>query len=113
LSRTAHKSNLRGGFDTIDTLEECDLELGHASDYIEAMSGRRPRFFAYPWGQASDYLRTEYLPRFGEQMGLAAAFGTKPGWLDQDAERWYLPRFVCGQHWRSSAELVDLLEGKQ
>ena len=108
---TAHKSNQRGSFLGIDTLVECEAEIRQASAYIAQRTGRAPRHLAYPWGQASDYLRTEYLPRYGAELGLVAAWSCEPQPLiaGTTVDRWYLPRFVCGQHWKSPAELEALL----
>lgn len=107
---TAHKHNRRGSFSGIDTESECAAEIDQASAYIEAVSGRRPRHFAWPWGQASHYARHEYLPQHAAALGLVAAWSCEPGLVQAGSERWFLPRLVCGQHWRSTAELAELLQ---
>jgi len=109
LARTVQRDNLRGDFRHIETEAECRAELDHASDYIERRSGRRPAFFAYPYGQASDYLRREYLPRHGESIGLEAALGCTAEPVDPAGDRWHLPRYICGRDWKSVAELELLL----
>lgn len=106
---TAHKTNARGRFDRIDTPDECEAEITQASAYIDQLTGRSPRHFAYPWGQASDYLRHDWLPRRGPQIGLAAAWSCEPRPVAPGDERWFLPRFVCGQDWRSENALKTLL----
>lgn len=110
LSKTAQRENLRGDFRHIETEAECRAEVEQASDYIERRSGRRPRYFAYPYGQASDYLRREYLPRHGASIGMEAALGCVPEPVDSTSDRWYLPRYVCGRDWKSVAELALLLD---
>ena len=110
LKETAHKNNESGRFDKIDNLAECDAEVRQASDYIARTAGRRPRYLAYPWGQSSTYIRSEYLPRQGQSIGLHAAFGAQGRCLAPDDDRWNLPRLVCGAHWRSPDELLSLLE---
>jgi peptidoglycan/xylan/chitin deacetylase (PgdA/CDA1 family) len=109
LAGTLQRDNRRGDFRLIDTEPECRGEVDRASDYIERVAGRRPRFFAYPYGQASDYLRGEYLPRVGPALGLDAALGCDPEPVTAAADRWFLPRYMCGRDWRSPEELVLLL----
>ncbi len=113
LARTLQRDNRRGDFRRIDTDAECRGEVDRASDYIERVAGRRPRFFAYPYGQASDYLRGEYLPRFGPGLGLDAALGCDPEPVTPASDRWFLPRYMCGRDWRSPEELAGLLADAQ
>lgn len=110
LRQTVQHDNRRGDFRWIETLSECRAEVDQASDYIEKRSGRRPRFFAYPYGQASDYIRREYLPRFGPDLGLKAALACEPEPVIITSDPWYLPRYMCGRDWRSPEELEMLLE---
>ena len=109
LARTIQRDNLRGDFRHIETETECRAEVDRSSDYIERLSGRRPRFFAYPYGQASDYLRHEYLPRHGASIGIEAALGCTPEPVTRASDRWFLPRFMCARDWTSVAELEALL----
>jgi len=109
LARTVQRNNERGDFRRIETEAESRAEVDRASNYIERQSGRRPRFFAYPYGQASAYLRREYLPRFGESIGLEAAVGCDPEPVRRSSDRWFLPRFMCGRDWKSVADLEVLL----
>jgi len=110
LSRTVQRDNRRGDFRLVETEAECRAEVDRASDYIARRSGRRPRFFAYPYGQASDYLRREYLPRQGAAAGLEAALGCTPEPVDPTCDRWYLPRYVSGRDWKSVTDLELLLK---
>jgi hypothetical protein len=111
LTRTVQRDNRHGDFRWIETFEECRAEVDQASDYIEKVSGRRPSFFAYPYGQASDYIRYDYLPRHGSDIGLKAALGCDPEPVTIGSDPWYLPRFVCGRDWKSPEELEALLQG--
>lgn len=110
LVRTAQRDNRRGDFRYIETEAECRVEVDRASDFIGRKSGRRPRFFAYPYGQAGDYLRREYLPRHAASVGIEAALGCTPEPVDPDSDRWYLPRYVCGRDWKSVTDLELLLD---
>lgn len=109
LARTAQRDNRRGDFKLIDTPAECRAEIDQASDYIERRAGRRPRFLAYPYGQASDYLVNDYLPRHAGNLGLEAALGCEPAPVTAGSNRWMLPRYVCGHDWTSDQELERLL----
>lgn len=98
-----------GHFFGVDDEHQADLQVRQSAAYIAACSGTWPRLFAYPWGQASEYLRSEYFPAYREQHASLAAFGTQPGWMHAGSDRWHLPRFVCGDHWRSPQELAAVL----
>jgi peptidoglycan/xylan/chitin deacetylase (PgdA/CDA1 family) len=98
-----------GHFFGVDDEVQADLQVRQAAVYIAGQCGVWPRLFAYPWGQASDYLRTEYFPQARDTHGCIAAFGTEPAWMHAGSDRWHLPRFVCGEHWRSPQELAALL----
>jgi len=99
----------RGAFHTVDTHEQCLRQVVGAAGAIEAITGRWPRYFAYPFGESSDYIREQFFPQYREVHGCRAAFGTEPGPVRRASDRWNLPRFVCGRDWTSSQELVDLL----
>lgn len=98
-----------GHFDAVADETACRAQIDHASALIETRSGRRPRLFAYPYGQASDYLRHEYLPRFEARHGIQAAIATEPGHFHRDCDRWYIPRYVSLQDWHNPEELARLL----
>jgi len=109
LSQTAQRDNQRGDFRLIDTEAECRIEIDQASDFIEARAGHRPEFFAYPYGQASDYLREIYFPQHAERLGIRAALGCDPEPVTRDSDRWFLPRYMCGRDWKQPGELSRVL----
>lgn len=109
ISRSLQRDNRRGDFSLIATEAECHGEVARASEYIEQVSRRRPRFLAYPYGQCSDYLRSEYLPRFGDKLGLQAALGCEPRPVTPDRDCWNLPRFVSKSDWHTPEEFEALL----
>jgi hypothetical protein len=109
LERTVQRDNLRGDFRYIDTEEECRAEIDQASDYIEHRAGRRPEFFAYPYGQASNYIRREYLPRFGPDLGLKAALACDPEPVTAQSDPWHLPRYMFARDWKETGDLARLL----
>lgn len=108
LEQTAMAGERR--FDTLTTRTEAHAEIEQANAYIERVVGHAPRLFAYPWGQVSPYLADDYFPNEIAAHRLRAAFTTEPAPLDQARDRWRLPRFVCGEHWRSAEAFTALLE---
>ena len=109
LSETAQRDGRRGTFRSIDTYAVADAEIRQASDWLDAHARTpRPGILAFPYGEAN-----EYLPRHAAEHRLRAAFGTDPRPVGFDSDRWNLPRYVCGQHWRSSDALVRLLESRE
>lgn len=103
------EGDARGNFHTVDTHEQCLEQVMHAAEAIEAISGRRPSYFAYPFGESSDYIRDVFFPEFPDLHGCRAALGTEPGRVSEGTNRWNLPRYVCGRDWTSSEELLKLL----
>jgi peptidoglycan/xylan/chitin deacetylase (PgdA/CDA1 family) len=102
-----------GHFFGVDDAASCALQVDRAADVIAAkLDGRRPDLFAYPYGQASDYLRREYLPRRAATHGFRAAVGTEPAPFHWDVDRWYLPRYIHVENWKSGAELDALLRDR-
>lgn len=100
----------KGSFAGIDDHAAADAEIRRASDWLDGhLAPHRCTLFAYPYGEASDYLVGEYLPRFQHEHRLRAAFGVDPRPIEAGANRWNLPRYVCGQHWRDPADLERLL----
>lgn len=99
----------RGAFHTVDTHEQCLQQVVRAASAIEHITKRRPRYFAYPFGESSDYIREQFFPRYAAVHGCRAALGTDPGPVTRSSDRWNLPRFVCGRDWQSPQELLDLI----
>lgn len=99
-----------GDFFAIDTFAECDMHVRASSQFIESKSGRKPPLFAYPWAQASSYMRGKYMPAHAEANGVLAAFGGDSGHITRESDRWCLPRFVFGPDWKSRDGLRNLLQ---
>lgn len=109
VSPVIQREQRTGNFFAIDTFAECDMQVRAASLFIESMSGRKPKLFAYPWTQASDYLRCDYMPKHAAASGVMAAFGGPSDYVATASERWHLPRFVFGPDWKSAEGLRDIL----
>ena len=110
LPATVQHAQRKGTFRTIDCWADADAELRQAADWLDArLAPHRASLFAYPYGETSDYLVREYLPRHAHEHRLRAAFGTAPAPVEATADRWHLPRYVCGAHWNDPAGLERLL----
>ena len=101
----------RGGFTGIMTMEQCQLQVEEAAAEIAAHSGSWPEFFAYPFGESSEFIREHYFPKFTHRHRCRAALGTEPGHVTPGSNRWDLPRYVCGRDWKNPDELLELLKG--
>ncbi len=99
----------RGAFHTVDTHEQCRQQVVQAAGAIESITGRWPRYFAYPFGESSAYIREQFFPQYPEVHRCRAALGTAPAPVSRSSDRWNLPRFVCGRDWQSSRELLNLI----
>ena len=109
VSHVVQRNQDRGGFRNVDTQEECDYHVVKAGEYIAELTRRRPMLFAYPFGESSDFIRKRYLPARQARHGLLAAFSTAGEAVTRAHDPWNLPRFVCGDHWKSPVELRNLL----
>jgi peptidoglycan/xylan/chitin deacetylase (PgdA/CDA1 family) len=103
-------SLVRGNFLAITTEAQAEFEITQAQDYLAARLGRRPRLFCYPFGHISEYLYKDWLPTRGPQVGLDAAFGDGATRITAESDRWNLPRYICGWHWKTPDELRAILE---
>jgi len=112
MARVAQRNQEKGNFFCIDTEADADAQVREAARFIAA---RAPNpsvaLFGYPYGHVNAFLSKDYLPRqaASPEPFVKAAFGTDAGFMSSDSDRWNLPRFVCGWHWKSSEELAALL----
>lgn len=105
------RDNLKGSFYAVDTFTDAENQIAKAQHYINTVTGGNAMpAFAYPYGHVSGYLRDEYFPEHGERSGLRAAFSTAGTSVSPDTCIWDIPRFVCGYHWRSSEEFIQLID---
>jgi peptidoglycan/xylan/chitin deacetylase (PgdA/CDA1 family) len=108
---SAQRENRRGSFRHIETWAEADAEIRQAADWLDAHcpAGPRRSLFAYPYGETSDYLVQEYLPRHAAEHRVRAAFTTEPRPISRGDGPWTLGRYVAGFHWREPSQLELLL----
>ena len=100
----------RGGFENIDSESLCQEQVVRAAETIGGLTGRKPAFFAYPYGQSSAYMRDIWFPDFTDQHGCRAAFATEAAHVHKDSNRWNLPRYICGHDWQSPEMLREILD---
>ena len=101
----------RGTFHPVDNLVRADAEIAQAARSIDAViAPQHTTLFCYPYSHVNDYLRTDYFPRHVSEHGMRAAFGDGAVPVDESSDRWNLPRYICGHHWKSAQELRSILE---
>lgn len=109
LDVVVQRDQIKGTFDAVATYAECHQHVAVSAAKIALQSGRYPSLFAYPFGNSSRYMREQYLPRYAHEHQTVAAFSTAGRHVTSQDSRWDIPRYVCGYHWRSPAELRTLL----
>ncbi len=89
----------------------CDQQIKQAQEFLDQhiLGDYQSKYFAYPYGNHSDYLRFEYLPEFGKGLNLKAAFSTEPKHVNRDTAIWGMPRYVCNNDWHNTEQLKDIL----
>jgi len=101
----------RGIFHEVDNRERADAEIAVATHYIDAViAPQRTTLFCYPYSHVNDYLRLEYFPLVENVHGMRAAFGAGAAPLMTNSDRWNLPRYICGWHWKSPEQLRAILD---
>ena len=99
-----------GSFSVVDNFDAAEIQIAMASTFLhERAENPCAGLFAYPYGQSNDYLTREYLPQHGKRIGVRAAFSCAPMPVTEASNVWALPRYVCGDHWKSPEELAALL----
>ncbi|MGE4070865.1 MAG: polysaccharide deacetylase family protein [Lysobacterales bacterium] len=97
----------RGRFDTVHDFDDAEREIGDAQRLLrERLGPMAQALFAYPYGQFSDYLVSEYLP--GQSL-IRAAFCCGGQYVTSASTRWTIPRFTCQEHWQTPEDLREIL----
>ena len=112
MDRVAQRNQEKGNFFCIDTQADADAQIREAARYIVTHAPNPSAgLFGYPYGHVNDFLRKDYLPSqaSSDEPFVKAAFSTDAGCITRGSDRWNLPRYVCGWHWKSSAELQAIL----
>lgn len=104
----------RGSFHSVDNRERADAEIAEATRAIDAViAPQHASLFCYPYSHANDYLRQEYFPQYENVHRMRAAFGDGATPATMHSDRWNLPRYICGWHWKSPDELREILRGAE
>lgn len=97
-------------FNSITDFVSCERQLKQAQRYLQQlMKSQKPKYFAFPYGDFSDYLVLDYLPNNASRLGLKAAFTTEAKHIDRQSNIWQMPRFVCGADWQDATGLQNIL----
>lgn len=111
VDETVQRDGRKGRFDVIETFAECDVEVTRAAEYIHSKTAHWPDLLAYPWGEASAYLRDEFLPRFADRHRTRAAFAAHDGYVTRESNVWSLPRLGLGANWTEPEGFLTVLHG--
>ena len=94
----------------VDNHARADAEIAAAARFInERIAPQQTRLFCYPFSHVPAYLHDDYLPNFQHEHGMAAAMGDGAQPVTMTSDRWNLPRYICGWHWKSSDTLRSIL----
>lgn len=111
LPHVAQREQIRGNFFCIDNRVDAHRQILDAEAFLVRKIGDlRSRLFAYPYGDVPDYLRDEFFPEHENQF--EAAFATGGDYWSEHSNRWAIPRFVCGEDWKTPEEFLQIIEGK-
>lgn len=113
LPHIAQRNQLKGTFIGVDNKADADMQIKVAAEFVARVAPNPGvELFAFPYGPANPYLLEEYLPQQAKAGGgqfVRAAFSGEPAPITRGANRWYLPRYICGFHWKSTDELQSIL----
>jgi hypothetical protein len=100
---------VRGEFHAVANEALAEFEIAQAQDYIAARTGRTPTVFCYPFGHIPPFVHDDWLPRRGTSIGLDVAVGDGAQPVTPASDRWNLPRYICGWHWKTPDQLRVIL----
>ena len=108
LPEVQKEPGMAGNFFCIDSPERAKQQVLDAEQYLEMKLGEcRSRLFAYPYGHVPAYLRDEFFPAQDERF--KAAMATGGDYFCQSSPRWAIPRFVCGEDWKTPRDFEAIL----
>ena len=113
LAQVAHSEQARADFTRVRTKADADAQIAQAQRYIQQRTrGRASALFAYPFGHSNAFLSERYLPTC-EGHGIEGAFTVEPRPVDVRDSRFRIPRYVCGDDWRTPEALAAILLGRE
>jgi len=97
-------------FSSINDFSTCERQVYQSQKYLgQLLKPETAKYFAFPYGDFSDYLVFDYLPNNATRLSLKAAFTTEPKYVTKQSNIWQMPRFVCGAHWQDKVGLKEIL----
>jgi peptidoglycan/xylan/chitin deacetylase (PgdA/CDA1 family) len=100
----------RGSFLDVNNHIRATVEIADATRYINArIAPQRTTIFCYPFSHVPNFLHDVYLPNFQHEHGMEAAMGDGATPVTMQSDRWNLPRYICGWHWKSPTALREIL----
>lgn len=110
LTNVRQADNKKGSFFDIETYADAKGQIIDAQSVVDRITGNRSvPVFGYPYGHVSSYLKESFFPEHGNRIGINGALSTAGKPVDNECCIWDIPRFVCGYHWKSSADFSTLL----
>ena len=111
LRTVAHSEQVRADFRKVLTVADADAQIRASANFIASRTnGRADPFFAFPFGHYNEFLTKHYLPNSSQSM-VAGAFSVDPRPVSTTEDPWCIPRYVCGDDWRSLSDLQAILSG--
>lgn len=106
----------QNNFYRIDSYREASFEVANSAMYIQQKTGAWPDLFAYPFGHASEYMKSNYFPNHQSEHQTLAAFCTEresiaSTYATRASNRYCLGRFSYGYSWTSPSGLQSILSG--
>lgn len=89
--------------------DEARRELLNSSERVEAIAGRRPLSFAYPYGFCPTVSARDH--RLAADLGFAVAVTTEPGTVSSGANLHALPRISLNGYFQSARYVSALASG--
>jgi peptidoglycan/xylan/chitin deacetylase (PgdA/CDA1 family) len=113
LPAIAQRAQLKGTFVGVDNKADADAQIKSATEYIARIAPNPgASLLAFPYGESNAYLIEDYLPQQAKTGGgrfVRAAFSGSRAPVTCETNRWCIPRYFCGHHWKSSDELRSIL----
>ncbi len=99
----------RGSFFPVDSTLRADAEIADAARLIDdIVAPHRTTLFCYPYGHVNEFLPREYFPQNPSVARAAFGDGAQP--VTMQSDRWNVPRYICGWHWKSPDALRAILQ---
>ena len=108
LTEVAHSRQVRADFRQVLNTEDANAQIAAAATFIAAKTaGQAAPFFAYPFGHYSFFLVQTICPTRCRRSARRRSVGQRPA--SKDDSQWCLPRYVCGDDWKSPDALAQIL----